>query len=436
MEGRLIALGMLILMVNAAALADEELMYRLGGGVPISLGPAPNYTPHSIGGSVSWEGDFTCGNFDLSTSVTNQLNGVSGAFQQLMGQVVDSATGVVASLPALAIQRLNPALYDLLQNGVLQASEEFHLAEVRCETMVEAMRDRLASDGWRGLAEGAWWREEAQSTDGDLVAADEAARREGQDAGVPWIGDVAAGGAGQPPITLHRDVAVAGANLLLDRAVSETASFSAAQCDGAALCQSWNSPGEVASWLTGVIGETALRTCAGCEAVASRHGAGLPRVIDADARRIVDVLTPMLGSSAPPNPDTLASVSASGGLAVSRRLIEALRDEPRSSDVLARLAGELALARQLERALMARRVLLAGRKEPNVANNDHALLGLDRALAELDREMDAVLLELDVRSRLAANTPVAILQRARQRTELPMVQPTPANPLINGAIAE
>ena len=33
-----------------------------------------------------------CGNFDIDTTVRNQLNGITDGFQQLMGNVIQSAT--------------------------------------------------------------------------------------------------------------------------------------------------------------------------------------------------------------------------------------------------------------------------------------------------------------------------------------------------------
>ncbi len=36
--------------------------------------------------------------------------------------MISSATGAVASLPAMVIQRANPGLYELLTNGTLQAN--------------------------------------------------------------------------------------------------------------------------------------------------------------------------------------------------------------------------------------------------------------------------------------------------------------------------
>ncbi|MBC0030554.1 integrating conjugative element protein, partial [Escherichia coli] len=80
-----------------------------------------------------------CGNFDLKTTVSNQLNGVTDGFKNLMGDVIQGATGAVASLPAMVIQRANPGLYDALTNGVLQANVAFDKAQLNCQNMAKRM---------------------------------------------------------------------------------------------------------------------------------------------------------------------------------------------------------------------------------------------------------------------------------------------------------
>ncbi|AFI86509.1 hypothetical protein BBH51_09225 [Aggregatibacter actinomycetemcomitans] len=59
------------------------------------------------------------GNFDMKTTIKNQLNGVTEEFKALYRNVIESAKGT-ASLPAMVIQRANPQLYDILTNGLFQ----------------------------------------------------------------------------------------------------------------------------------------------------------------------------------------------------------------------------------------------------------------------------------------------------------------------------
>ncbi|MDQ9296791.1 integrating conjugative element protein, partial [Escherichia marmotae] len=84
-----------------------------GGGSVISQ-PATRSNMKKLGVDIGWSSNLMCGNFDLKTTVSNQLNGVTDGFKNLMGDVIQGATGAVASLPAMVIQRANPGLYDAL----------------------------------------------------------------------------------------------------------------------------------------------------------------------------------------------------------------------------------------------------------------------------------------------------------------------------------
>ena len=96
--------------LNSAASADDEFYYLLGGGEPFTRSASNRDTTIVLGGSVGWNTDLMCGNFDIRLSVEEQLQGVKGAFSDLMGNVINAATGAVASLPARSfISRRRPA---------------------------------------------------------------------------------------------------------------------------------------------------------------------------------------------------------------------------------------------------------------------------------------------------------------------------------------
>ncbi len=99
------SLTMLVLMGTAVQgfAVDDEFYYRLGGGEPVTRAASNRNTTIEIGGSVAWNTDLMCGNFDMSLSVDEQLKGIKGSFSDLMGSVISAATGAVASLPALVI---------------------------------------------------------------------------------------------------------------------------------------------------------------------------------------------------------------------------------------------------------------------------------------------------------------------------------------------
>ncbi len=55
---------------------SDRLFYTIGGGSVISQ-PATRSSMKKLGLDLGWSSDLMCGNFDLKTTVGNQLNGVT-----------------------------------------------------------------------------------------------------------------------------------------------------------------------------------------------------------------------------------------------------------------------------------------------------------------------------------------------------------------------
>ena len=271
---RRIIQGLSLWLLTGSALqalaVDDEFYYRLGGGEPVTRSASNRDTTLELGGAVVWNTDLMCGNFDMSLSVDEQLKGLKGSFSNLMSSVISAATGAVASLPALIIQKVNPALYDLLQNGVLQASEEFHLAQVSCEDIVGIMDDVITHSGWENVAKGGYWAGESASG-AELLSTRTSADIEGINAGVIWVEGATKGGRGQPPIELVGDTVKAGYNQLLKRNPANTTSM-VSSCADAPICEQWPNPQAMATWVIDVVGEQKIRTCEGCDKISAKPG--------------------------------------------------------------------------------------------------------------------------------------------------------------------
>jgi hypothetical protein len=114
----------------SGSVIGDDVLYSIGGGRAVSMGGAGNM--QSIGVGVGWNSNLICGDMSITTTLQNQLNGITNGFQQIMSNVIQSATSAVASLPALIIQRADPGLYNLLTNGVLQARLDFDRSKLTC----------------------------------------------------------------------------------------------------------------------------------------------------------------------------------------------------------------------------------------------------------------------------------------------------------------
>ncbi len=399
------------------AIADA-LYYQIGGGSVITPALTRRNT-QLLNVRAGWNADLMCGNFDISTTVRNQLNGVTEGFQDLMGNVIQSATSAVASLPAMIIQRANPQLYDLLTNGVLQGRIDFDKAQLTCQKMAEKMTDFAYGSAWTQSAKAENYQSVAVSEE-DAVRAEKKVAKEAASKGKNWVGGQKRGGSGQQPIRLVGDTTRAGYNILNQRSVTDTGSISPSQCQGE-LCQVWNKPEEAASWITKVVGEQTINVApdndvsgGSDDKTGAQAGVGLSPLIAEEQEKIAEVLTELINGSIKPTYENLGKASG-GSLQLTRGVVEALRDDPDAAVLVQRLSGEMALARVMEQALMARRTLLAGAREPNIAAEKEAQMQLNQTTMQLDQELNQLRLELEMRRMLADNASTSVLTRKTLR---------------------
>ncbi len=398
--------------VNASgSVIGDDVLYSIGGGRAVSMGAAGNM--QSIGVGVGWNSNLICGDMSITTTLQNQLNGVTNGFQTIMSDVIRNATSAVASLPAMMIQRADPALYNLLTNGILQARLDFDRSKMTCRAITNRMADMAGGQaGWDQLAEGMALRDAVGST--DAVAAIEQAESNKGNNGVPWVGGGNAGGSGQSSIKVVGDVTRAGYNLLNGRSATDTSSIAPSACGNRLTCQSWSSPQAAADWATRVLGEREQRTCENCTKTQTTPGVGLTPVIQEEYEAKLQVLQELVTGARPTTPANL-DAAGSSSLPITRGVIEALRDEPDQDLLGKRLTSEAALSSVLEKALLLQRTLLTGKKEPNVAANELAVQAVDQENSALEQEIDNLKTELELRRTLAGNSAMAIIQRHSTR---------------------
>ncbi len=395
----------------SGSVIGDDVLYSIGGGRAVSMGGAGNM--QSIGVGIGWNSNLICGDMSITTTLQNQLNGITNGFQTIMSNVIQNATSAVASLPALIIQRADPGLYNLLTNGILQARMDFDRSKMTCRAIANRMADMAGGQaGWDQLAEGMALRDAVSST--DAVSAIEHAESNKGNNGVPWVGGGNAGGSGQSSIKVVGDVTRAGYNLLNGRNATDTSSIARSACGNRLTCQTWSSPQAAADWATRVLGEREQRTCENCTKTQTTPGVGLTPMIQEEYETKLQVLQELVTGA---RLTTLANLDAAGSssLPITRGVIEALRDEP-DQDVLGRrLASEAALSSVLEKALLLQRTLLTGKKEPNVAANELAVQAVDQENSALEQEINNLKTELELRRTLAGNSAMAIIQRHSTR---------------------
>lgn len=396
----------------------------------------PLVTSMTLGGSAQLGVGYSCGKFDPVAAVTNTLNDISGGVDNMMNAMTTAASAAIAALPALILQRANPGLYDLFQNALLKAQETVSLATKSCQTMeAEIAQGKNPYADLITLSKGNDWKLQMGIGGNDAVTAQTAVEAANGNNGVPWIGGTA-GGAGQPELRFTGDLVTAGYNITLNRPVATVGPVVPATTTR--LSEIWPTPFDARDWVVDVVGENIVTTCDTCRKD-SIPGTGLLPKLYQEGTAVTSELQSLVNGAAPPTLTNLDAVTAPG-IAITRQVIEAIRDMPATEQglIVGRLVSEISTARTIEKALYARRLLLTGRQVPEVYATQVARDHADSAIAELDKEIDNLLFETRVRREVVSETVAVLLQRetARRQASLnvPEVSPIDPKPLSNGRV--
>lgn len=437
----LITLAVAISPVAYAAQAPTEdslWYYEIGGAEPVSVPANPAVVSMTLGGSAQLGLGYSCGKFDPVAAVTNTLNDIGSGVDSMMNAMTTAATNAIASLPALILQRANPGLYDLFQNALLKAEETMQLATKSCELMeAEIAQGKNPYADLITLSKGNDWKVQMGIGGNDAVTAKKTVESSNGHHGVPWIGGQA-GGSGQPVLAFTGDIVAAGYNITLNRPVTDASPVPAASATR--LSAIWASPADARDWTVDVVGENIATTCDTCRKDSIPGTGLLPKLYQESAAVTVE-LQQLVSGSTPPTLDNLEQITAPG-VAITRQVIEAIREMPASEQslIMGRLVSEIATARTVEKALYARRLLLSGRQVPEVYATDVAREHAERSIAELDAEIDNLLFETRVRKEVVSETVSTLLERAAARRQsaltVPEVPPLDPKPLRGGRVAE
>jgi hypothetical protein len=131
--------------------------------------------------------------------------------------------------------------------------------------------------------------------------------------------------------------------------------------------------------------------------------------------------------------------ASSNDVLITASIINAIKDLPltEQSIVTGKLASEVGVSKTLEAAVYLRRMLLAGKREPNIVKTA-AVNHIDDVIKELDRDVDEILFEKRMHQEFVSNTALALLENARQHQNRGKVQQREANydlnPVEDGAV--
>jgi integrating conjugative element protein (TIGR03755 family) len=232
------------------------------------------------------------------------------------------------------------------------------------------------------------------------------------------------------------DIVKAGYNINMNRPITTAGPVPPASATR--LTEIWTTPAEARNWVVDVVGENIVTTCDTCRKD-SIPGTGLLPKLNQEATTVTTEIQNLVSGATPPTLTNLDNITAPG-VAITRQVIEAIREMPVSEQslIMGRLVSEISTARTVEKALYARRLLLSGRQVPEVYATEVAREHADKSIAELDKEIENLLFETRVRKEVVSDTIATLLQRAAARRqsslktpEVPTIDP---RPLSNGRV--
>ena len=388
--------------------ANGRLYYEIGGGAAFS--PPASYRSTNIGGGIKLQAGYACGKFDLQKNLENLFNQYKNAADSVMDIVVYAAESAIAELPMYVLQQVNPNLAHLFENAMAYYQELIRISVRSCQEM-EKMRRRGDNpyDDWINIARANSWSEQADAG-ADVTEAEQNVYTSGGKYGVVWKDGEMRGGEGQDPIKVIGDTIAAGYEIL-----SSGASTPSAPPGGApalpALEAAFGGADAAVQWGVDVLGEMEMRT-SNEEAPSQTPGLGLAPKVEEAYQEIQDTLTAIVNDETENElSDDARAILSAPGVAITQELIDALRALPASTQSVAvqRLAQEAAGAKVVEQALLLRRLLLSGTREPHIGGSPAWDQVRNYVIPELDQEIDSLTFENRVRQDMVSHTAQAVL---------------------------
>jgi integrating conjugative element protein (TIGR03755 family) len=407
----------------------------MGGAEPIQkpIWSSYNPVPLQVSADLSW--NYSCGKFSLSGSVNKLLQDVSTAADDYMNAMVANAQAAIASLPGIILQRANPTLYDIMQNGLLRAQASANAARLDCKAMEQTIMANGSGVGgvWDNLKEAAKlsdWKAQASYSRNDIVGAQKNVDTNAGKNGIAWVGaggaTVRAGGDNQQPIKLTGDVMGVGYEMVVRAGNPSTNAASAKSTSKSfGLFQLFNvfpTKKSAQDWITEVVGETVATTTEG-GAKTTQPGYGLSEKVAQEAVRVSALLVTALAANRPLSNAEREAISPEA--LMSEQLLKAIRELPADDRALmmVRLSNEIAMTNIIRKALMAIAILRVGGDHPNIASSLVASENTEEIIGSVKQYIEDLLYDSRIRKELVGETATAILDRANAQRSAPVIAP-------------
>ncbi|KOY18581.1 hypothetical protein ACX12_23660 (plasmid) [Vibrio parahaemolyticus] len=347
------------------------------------------------------------------------MNGAKEGFINLQRNAVSTFKGVIASLPGLALQHADPGLYELLSTGFIQAEDMFNVELANCRQVTRDLATSQPNYEWV-KASGFGGLSNVFNKNGSPISnvkkdagilMDDTEKNVGRE-GVDWVCDTKAGGDDQRPIK-SSDIVLSSFNQLAGRESCDMSPVTVTDTSPLHVSH-WNSPEDARKWFIDVVGDVEVYTTPSKKPINTKIGTGLMPKIEETFSDVSDKMDRIVTSSQPPTLNDLREVSFTDVL-VSRAMIESLRRDPQGRMLAQRLSLDIALQREMMRALTMRRMLMSGKDIEVVSALEPSQKMVDNAIERLSKEIRVVREEIEIRRELLSSTAPFVLQRDHNR---------------------
>jgi len=413
---------------------NNTLYYQLGGQRDFVLPPVQNSQTINLGANADLSAGNTCGAFNPALSIVNTFNDLKDNIDNIEQAVLSNATGSLAQMPMYFLAQANPTAYNMINNLLISAHQAIEVSTKSCQQVKsEIAQGKNPYQDWASISVGNQWKEHLSLTASGAEDINDAKKEVDQNAGnhgVPWVqgskadSGFSAGGLNQPPIHVIADTAKAGYNAILMRDLNDS---SPAPTDSQ-LSQVFPTPQDAVNWITNVLGDQTVTTCndQSCKSVqAGISGRGLlPWITTCNDQNkafceanLQTSLGNLVSGQTPITKENLEAVSA-GGMVISPQVINAIKnmDPTQQGVVISKIAQEVAAQKVMDRAFLARNILQTGSQVPVIASNMPAQKMIHRSLDNLDKDIQSLAFEAQVRKQMMSNTLSSLLQYQNNQT--------------------
>ena len=428
---------------------NSALYYQLGGGNSVPMPAVSDSIPFPVNVDGNVGAGFSCGKFDPTATITNSLNDMGSSVENVSQEVMSHATSAITSFPMYTLAKADPKLYDILNNNIIGAHNQFDLNMKSCQQMQsEALQGQDPYNDWISVSRN-------DSMKSMMTAGDEGATTDLNQAvanvnqvqgnnGVPWStpgvpSGSDAGGLGQPPILVVHDTVIAGYNVELNRDPGDTSTPNS-DSNNQNLLNYWSTPESAADWVVSVVGDQKVTTCEGpgCDKN-STPGTGLLPYVEKATQDITKKLQGLVQDPALMNDsENLLAVSAPGQM-VSRSLVTDIKqmNPDAQATTIATLSQNIATTRIVDEALLAIDLLQTGAEVPAIQAVGPAQTEISQKVQLLQADIDHIMYSVNIRRQLNSNVMSSIVQYNQEQNakaaSVPGVSETPAA-MTHGAI--